>query len=65
MPEMPEEYLKRLPKSEELNAMTEQSLRAAFAGESQAAEKYVVFAAQAEEEDLPNIAKLFAAISFA
>ena len=38
MPEMPEEYLKRLPKSEELNAMTEQSLRAAFAGESQAAE---------------------------
>ena len=65
MPEMPEEYVKRLPKSEELNAMTEQSLRAAFAGESQAAEKYVVFAAQAEEEGLPNIAKLFAAISFA
>ena len=45
--------------------MTRQSLAAAFAGESQAAEKYLVFAEQAEDEGLPHIAKLFRAISFA
>ena len=45
--------------------MTEESLRAAFAGESQAAETYLVFAEQAEEEGLPHIARLFRAISFA
>ena len=45
--------------------MTHESLKAAFAGESQAAEKYMVFAEQAEDEGLPNIAKLFRAISFA
>jgi rubrerythrin len=47
---------KRLPKPEELNAMTKESLKAAFAGESQAAEKYLVFAEQAEEEGYRNIA---------
>jgi rubrerythrin len=62
---MDEALEKRLPKPEELNAMTEGSLKAAFAGESQAAEKYLVFAEQAEEEGLPNIATLFRAISFA
>jgi len=62
---MDEGFEKRLPKPEDLNAMTEASLKAAFAGESQAAEKYMVFAEQAEEEGLPNIAKLFRAISFA
>ena len=62
---MDETFEKRLPKPEDLNAMTEASLKAAFAGESQAAEKYMVFAEQAEEEGLPNIAKLFRAISFA
>jgi rubrerythrin len=56
---------KRLPRPEELNAMTRDSLAAAFAGESQAAEKYLVFAEQAEAEGLPNVAKLFRAISFA
>ena len=62
---MDETFEKRLPKPEDLNAMTEASLKAAFAGESQAAEKYMVFAEQAEEEGFPNIAKLFRAISFA
>jgi len=56
---------KRLPKSEDLKAMTRESLAAAFAGESQAAEKYLVFAEQAEDEGLPQIARLFRAISFA
>ena len=62
---MDEAFERRLPKREDLNAMTEASLKAAFAGESQAAEKYMVFAEQAEEEGFPNIAKLFRAISFA
>ena len=56
---------KRLPAREDLGAMTEQSLRAALAGESQAAEKYLVFAEQAEEEGFRNIARLFRAISYA
>ena len=54
-----------MPNPEDLNAMTHDSLKAAFAGESQAAEKYMVFAEQAEDEGLPNVAKLFRAISFA
>ena len=58
-------FEKRLPKPEDLNVMTEECLKAAFAGESQAAEKYVVFAEQAEEEGFPNVARLFRAISFA
>jgi rubrerythrin len=63
---MDEAFAKRLPKPEEdLGVMTEESLKAAFAGESQAAEKYLVFAEQAEEEGFPNVAKLFRAISFA
>ena len=62
---MDEAFEKRLPKPEDLNAMTEESLKAAFAGESQAAEKYMVFAEQAAEEGFPNIAKLFRAVSFA
>jgi len=56
---------KRLPKPEELNPMTKESLAAAFAGESQAAEKYLVWAEQAEDEGYPNVGKLFRAISFA
>jgi len=62
---MDEALEKRLPKPEELNPMTKESLAAAFAGESQAAEKYMVFAEQAEEEGYPHVAKLFRAISFA
>jgi rubrerythrin len=62
---MDEALEKRLPKPEELNAMTKESLAAAFAGESQAAERYLVWADQAEEEGFPNVAKLFRAISFA
>ena len=62
---MDEALEKRLPKPEELNAMTKESLAAAFAGESQAAEKYLVWAEQAEDEGYPNVGKLFRAISFA
>jgi len=38
---------------------TPENLKEAFAGESQAAQKYTVFAKQAERDGFPNIAKLF------
>lgn len=38
---------------------TESNLQEAFAGESQAFQKYTAFAAKAEREGLPNIARLF------
>jgi rubrerythrin len=45
--------------------MTEKNLRDAFAGESQAHMKYLAFAKQAEKEGLPNVARLFKAVSHA
>jgi rubrerythrin len=45
--------------------MTEEGLRTAFAGESQAHMRYLIFAQKAEEEGLPNVARLFRAIAFA
>ncbi len=43
---------------------TERNLKDAFAGESQAHMKYMVFADRAEREGLPNVARLFRAASF-
>ncbi len=48
-----------------MRKMTEQNLRAAFAGESQAHMKYLAFSDKAEKEGKPNVARLFKAISFA
>ncbi len=48
-----------------MNAKTEENLKAAFAGESQAHMKYLNFAAQAEKEGKPNVARLFQAASYA
>jgi len=48
-----------------MRKMTEADLAAAFAGESQAHMRYKVFAEKAREEGLPNIARLFDAISYA
>lgn len=48
-----------------MNKMTEDSLSGAFAGESQAHMKYLVFAQKAQEEGLQNIARLFRAVAFA
>jgi rubrerythrin len=45
--------------------MTEDSLKGAFAGESQAHMRYLAFAEKAEREGFPNVARLFRAISFA
>src|SRR5512142_191507 len=40
---------------------TDENLKAAFAGESQANRRYLAFAKKAEEEGLPQVAKLFRA----
>lgn len=48
-----------------MKKMTEDNLKGAFAGESQAHVKYLAFAAAAEKEKFPNIARLFRANSFA
>ncbi len=45
--------------------MTEDNLRAAFAGESQAHMRYLAFANRAEREGRANVARLFRAIAFA
>lgn len=45
--------------------MTEANLRAAFAGESQAHMKYMIFSDKAEEEGRKNVARLFRSIAFA
>jgi rubrerythrin len=48
-----------------MKEMTKENLMAALAGESQAHIKYLAFAAQAEKEGKPNIARLFHAIAYA
>lgn len=48
-----------------MRRMTQTNLEAAFAGESQAHMKYLIFADKAEQEGLANVARLFRAISFA
>lgn len=47
-----------------MNKMTEDNLRAAFAGESQAHMKYLNFAEKAEKEGLPNVARTFHAAAY-
>lgn len=48
-----------------MHKMTQQNLQAAFAGESRAHMKYMIFADAAEREGKANIARLFRAISYA
>jgi rubrerythrin len=48
-----------------MRAMTEEFLKAAFAGESQAHMKYLAFADKADNEGKPNIANLFRAVAYA
>ena len=47
-----------------MRKMTEDNVKAAFAGESQAHMRYLAFAAAAEKESLSNIARLFRAASY-
>jgi len=48
-----------------MQKMTEENLKTAFAGESQAHMKYLAFAEKAEREGLPEAARLFTAIAYA
>ncbi|MGQ9673574.1 MAG: rubrerythrin family protein [Candidatus Aminicenantales bacterium] len=48
-----------------MRKMTEENLKSAYAGESQAHMKYLAFADVAEKEKLANVARLFRANSFA
>lgn len=48
-----------------MRKMTQANLEAAFAGESQAHMRYLIFAEKAEEEGHANVARLFRAISYA
>jgi rubrerythrin len=48
-----------------MKKMTEENVKGAFAGESQAHMKYLAFAQTAETEKLANVARLFRANSFA
>ena len=48
-----------------MREMTKENLQAALAGESQAHIKYLAFAAQADKEGKPNIARLFRAVAHA
>ena len=45
--------------------MTEANLKSAYAGESQAHMRYLIFSDRAERSGLPNVARLFDAISHA
>lgn len=48
-----------------MRKMSEDNLKNAFAGESQAHMRYLIFAKKAEQEGFPNVARLFRAISYA
>ena len=48
-----------------MKKMTEKSLNEAFAGESMAHMKYLIFSKIADDENYPNIARLFRAIAYA
>lgn len=48
-----------------MKKMTDDNLRAAFAGESQAHARYQIFARKAEKEGRSNLARLFRAVAFA
>ncbi|MFQ6129748.1 MAG: rubrerythrin family protein [Candidatus Hadarchaeaceae archaeon] len=48
-----------------MRKITEQNLMSAFAGESQAHMRYVIFSDKAKEEGFPNVGRLFRAIYYA
>lgn len=48
-----------------MRKMTKQNLENAFAGESMAHMRYLIFAKKAEKDGMPNLARLFRAIAYA
>jgi len=47
-----------------MKKMTEENLKNAFAGESQANMKYLIFANKAEKEGFPNVARILRGIAY-
>ncbi len=62
---MAEPFMNEPPAPEKLGAMTAENIGAALAGESQASQKYLAFAAVAAKEGYPNVARLFRAVAYA
>jgi rubrerythrin len=48
-----------------MHSMTVSNLQSAFSGESQAHMRYLAYAAKAERDGFPNVARLFKAVSWA
>jgi rubrerythrin len=48
-----------------MHAMTASNLRSAYAGESMAHMRYLIWGEQAEKNGFPNVGRMFAAIAFA
>jgi len=48
-----------------MHAMTRSNLQSAFAGESQAHMRYMIYADKADRDGFPNVARLFRAVMFA
>jgi rubrerythrin len=48
-----------------MHTMTKEFLQTAFAGESQAHMKYLIFSQEAEKKGMPHLARLFRAIAYA
>ncbi|MCS7254776.1 MAG: rubrerythrin family protein [Armatimonadota bacterium] len=48
-----------------MRRMTEENMRSAFAGESQAHMRYLIFAEEARKQGFESVARLFTAIAFA
>jgi rubrerythrin len=62
---MAESFKNTPPASEKLGVMTEGFIKEALAGESQASQKYLAFAAKADEEGFANVGRLFRAVAYA
>ncbi len=62
---MAEPFINTPPAPEDKGAMTAENVAAAFAGESQASQKYLAFADVAAGEGYPNVARLFRAVAYA
>jgi len=62
---MAEPFKNTPPAPEDKGAMTAENIAAAFAGESQASQKYLAFADVAVAEGYPNVARLFRAVAYA
>jgi rubrerythrin len=62
---MADAFINTPPKAEKLGAMTQGFIKDALAGESQASQKYLAFAAKADEEGFPNVGRLFRAVAYA